>query len=60
VSSPLSAWWGSLTNDRGAELESLLATDVLPAMNAALRVSAAESEEMATRNTFSSSGGNVS
>lgn len=60
VASPLGEWWGSLTNDRGAELVSLLASEVLPRFNAALRVSAAESDEMASRARFDSEGGNIS
>jgi len=60
VASPMGQWWGSLTEDRGAELESLLAAEVLPAMNAALRVSGAESDEMAARSHFDSDGGNIS
>lgn len=60
VASPLGEWWGSLTNDRGGELVSLLAAEVLPRFNAALRVSAAESDEMASRARFDSEGGNIS
>lgn len=60
VASPLGEWWFALTQGRGATLESILAAEILPAMNQALRTAASEAEELPARNIGNESGGNIS
>lgn len=45
VAHPASEWWGALTESRGPYLELLLAQQVLPAMNRALRDTAKRASE---------------
>lgn len=60
VASPMSQWWDALANERGNVLDSLLARDVLPAWNSALRTASANAEELPSGRVASSSGGNIS
>lgn len=60
VSSPASPWWRALLGGGGVLLELLLAGDVLPAMNAAIRDAAESGEESPQRDTPSTTGGSIS
>mgnify|MGYP000327284106 CR=1 FL=1 len=61
VCNPMSQWWTALANEQTAVLDSMLAEDVLPAWNSALRTACANAKELAsgTANS-SSSAGNIS
>ncbi|RLM67060.1 hypothetical protein DVK05_06050 [Halorubrum sp. Atlit-8R] len=60
VCNPMSQWWTALANEQTAVLDSMLAQDVLPAWNSALRTAASNAEELASGTVASSSGGNIS
>lgn len=60
VCSPMSQWWDALSNERGAVLDSLLAEEVLPAWNSALRTASSNAEELPSGTVESSTGGNIS
>lgn len=60
VCSPMSQWWDALSNERVAVLDSLLAEEVLPAWNSALRTASSNAEELPSGTVDSSTGGNIS
>lgn len=60
VCSPMSQWWDALANERVAVLDSLLAQEVMPAWNSALRTASSNAEELPSGTVDSSTGGNIS
>jgi len=60
VCNPMSQWWTALANEQTAVLDSMLAEDVLPAWNSALRTASSNAEELPSGRVASSSGGNLS
>ncbi|TKX85756.1 hypothetical protein EXE43_11935 [Halorubrum sp. SS5] len=60
VCNPMSQWWTALANEQTAVLDSMLAQDVLPAWNSALRTASSNAEELPSGRVASSSGGNLS
>ncbi len=60
VCSPMSQWWDALANERVAVLDSLLAEEVMPAWNSALRTASANAEELPSGTVDASTGGNIS
>jgi len=60
VCNPMSQWWTALANEQTAVLDSMLAADVLPAWNSALRTASSNSEELPSGGVAGGSGGNLS
>jgi hypothetical protein len=56
----MSQWWTALANEQTAVLDSMLAEDVLPAWNSALRTASSNAEELPSGRVASSTGGNLS
>jgi len=60
VVNPMSQWWTALANEQTTVLDSMLAEDVLPAWNSALRTASSNAEELPSGGVAGSSGGNLS
>jgi hypothetical protein len=60
VCNPMSQWWTALANEQTAVLDSMIAENVLPAWNSALRTACSVAEELPSGRVASSSGGNLS
>jgi len=60
VCNPMSQWWTALANEQTSVLDSMLAEDVLPAWNSALRTASSNAEELPSGRVASSAGGNLS